>query len=413
MSHQVGSQRIQRTQVASLPFMTFIRNSTWAKRDLSNPNICDFVFGNPHEPPLPEFVTALQQHSIPQDNNWFGYTRLPAAYEMIAASLRERRGVAYESDDVFLTNGAFSALTVSLCALVDPGDDVIFISPPWFFYEPMVIAFGATPRRVKIDTETLDLDLDAIAEAITKQTRAIIINSPHNPTGKIYPPETLERLAQLLAQASERHGHTIYLLSDEAYSRIVFDGRDYPSPTEYYPNALLLYTYGKTLLTPGQRLGYIALPPSMPEREPLRNALFTAQLVTGYAFPNTLLQHALVDIDQLSIDISHLQRKRDRMVAALQGMGYEVHVPEGTFYLLVKSPIQDDVAFMEELAKHHVYCLPGAVYELPGTFRISLTANEEMIERALPKFASAIQMLGKTDTQVGSARKVEGHDVKR
>jgi aspartate aminotransferase len=179
------------------------------------------------------------------------------------------------------------------------------------------------------------------------------------------------------------------LLSDEAYSRIIYDHRRYDSPTAFYANSFLLYTYGKTLLAPGQRMGYIALPPMMPSRELMRNALFVSQLVTGYAFPNALLQRALPDLEELSIDMAHLQRKRDRMVTALHVMGYEVHVPEGTFYLLPRSPLPDDWAFVESLASRDVFCLPGCVVELPGYFRISLTASDEMIERALPRFAVA------------------------
>ncbi|HET9496395.1 MAG TPA: aminotransferase class I/II-fold pyridoxal phosphate-dependent enzyme, partial [Chloroflexia bacterium] len=274
------------------------------------------------------------------------------------------------------------------------GDEVIYISPPWFFYEALILTYGARPVRVKIDPATFDLDLDAIAAAITERTRAIIVNSPNNPTGKIYPPETLSRLGALLTEASKRNGRRIYLLSDEAYSRIVFDGREYPSPTAFYPDSFLLYTYGKTLLTPGQRLGYIALPPTMTGREVLRNAIFAAQAMTGFAFPNALLQHAIGDLEKLSIDVGHLQQKRDRMVGALRDMGYSLHVPEGTFYLLVRSPIEDDWAFTTMLAERDVLCLPGTVVEEPGYFRISLTAGDEMIERSLPHFAAAMSEAG-------------------
>ncbi|MBA3874507.1 MAG: aminotransferase class I/II-fold pyridoxal phosphate-dependent enzyme, partial [Anaerolineae bacterium] len=146
----------------------------------------------------------------------------------------------------------------------------------------------------------------------------------------------------------------------------------------------------KTLLTPGQRIGYIALPPTMPDREPLRMALFSTQIMSGWSFPNALLQHALPDLEKVSIDIPHFQQKRDRMVAALQGAGYEVHVPQGTFYLLPKAPWHDDIAFTELLAQHDIFVLPGKVVELPGYFRISLTASDDMIDRAIPGFVAAM-----------------------
>lgn len=386
------SQRIRQVQRAMSPFTRFFSDSAWARRDPEDAETCDFVFGNPHEMPLPGFTKALERHLEPQNELWFGYkTNEPEPRKIVAATLRELRGLPFEEEDVFLTNGAFAALSVALCTLLDPGDEVIVLMPPWFFYEAIIEAYGGRPVRVNVDPETYDLDLAAIDEALSERTRAIIVNSPNNPTGKIYPPETLKNLAKLLAKASERGGRPVYLLSDEAYSRIVFDGRAYPSPTAFYPHTLLLYTYGKTLLTPGQRIGYLALPPEMPERGPLREALFAAQLATGFAFPNALLQHALPELETLSIDIGHLQRKRDRLVAALREMGYELHVPEGTFYLLVQSPLQDDLAFCEKLAEHKVYCLPGTVLELSGTFRISLTASDDMVERALPGFAAAIR----------------------
>jgi aspartate aminotransferase len=385
------SQRITQVMGQLGPVAHFFTASTYARR-AGEPGICDFAIGNPHELALPGFVQALGQSVAPQNTAWFGYKgNEPEARAAVAGALRERRGLPFEAEDVFLTNGAFAALAVVLGAIVDPGDEVIFLSPPWFFYEALIAAAGAQPVRVKIDPITFDLDLVAIEAAIGPRTRAIIINSPHNPTGKIYADATLAGLAGLLTHASARIGHPISLISDEAYSRIVFDGRAYHSPTAFYPHTFLIYTYGKTLLTPGQRIGYIALPPTMPGREQLRTALFVSQLVTGYAFPNALLQHALSDLEQLSIDIDHLQRKRDRMVAALRDLGYELHVPEGTFYLLPRSPLTDDLAFIELLAEQNIFCLPGAVVELPGYFRISLTANDAMIAQALPGFATALQ----------------------
>jgi aspartate aminotransferase len=386
---EFASQRSARVMASVLPIYQFIFASA-AARLLDHPEASNFAFGNPHEMPLKGFVDALQKWSVPQHKDWYAYPDdIRSAKAIVQETLREMRGLPFERDDIFMTNGAFGGLAASINALVDSGDEVIFISPPWFFYEALILNAGGVPVRVKINPANFDLDLDAIAAAITPRTRAIIVNSPNNPTGKIYPAETLQALASLLTSASQRHGRTIYLLSDEAYSRIVFDGKTYPSPVAHYPHTLLIYTYGKTLLTPGQRIGYVALPPTMPEREMLRNALFLAQFVTGYAFPNALLQHALGDLEKLSISIPHYQQKRDRMVAALREAGYEVHAPEGTFYLLPRSPIPDDQAFVDLLAQHHIVCLPGTVVEMPGYFRISLTANDEMIDRALQGFAAA------------------------
>jgi aspartate aminotransferase len=385
------SRRIGQLMEVLSPVMRYFTDSPYA-RLVDQPGIHDFAIGNPHELALPDFVAALQRQVAPQNDHWYGYPdNLPEAQAAAARALSQRRGVTFAPEDILLTNGAFAALAVALTVTVDPGDEVIFISPPWFFYESLIMAAGAVPVRVRVQPGTFDLDLQAIAGAITARTRAIIVNSPNNPTGVIYPPETLAALGRLLTEASARHGSAITLLSDEAYSRIVYDGQAFYSPTAYYPNSLLLYTYGKTLLTPGQRLGYIALPPDLPGRERLRGPIFLAQLINGYAFPNALLQHALPELEDVSIDIAHLQRRRDWMVSALRRMGYELHVPQGTFYLLPRSPLADDWAFAERLGEKNILVLPGAIVELPGYFRISLTGNDQMIEQALPGFAAAFE----------------------
>jgi aspartate aminotransferase len=289
-----------------------------------------------------------------------------------------------------MTDGAFSGLTLSIGVVADPGDEVIFLSPPWFFYASTIVGRGAVPVRARVDETTWDLDVDSIAAAITERTRAIIVNSPNNPTGRIYPAETLDRLGEVLTASSERNGRPIYLVSDEAYSRIVFDDRPYVSPTEHYPYSFLVYTYGKQLLTPGQRIGYVALPPSMPNREELRPAMQWGQLaITGHGVPNAIMQRAVADLDPLIVDVKALQRRRDRFVEELRSFGYDLHAPDGTFYLIPTSPDPDDEAFVERLAKEKVYALPGSIVELPGRFRISVTGSDEMLERALPVFEAA------------------------
>ncbi|HXF37190.1 MAG TPA: aminotransferase class I/II-fold pyridoxal phosphate-dependent enzyme [Actinomycetota bacterium] len=247
-----------------------------------------------------------------------------------------------------------------------------------------------TPVRVEA-TGTFDLDVDRVAAAIAPATRAVIVNSPHNPTGRVSPAETLEDLGAALTEASERHGRPVYLLSDEAYNRIVYDGRDFPTPVARYPFSFLLYTYAETLLSPGTRLGYVAMPPTMPGREELRGALLLAQIATGWAYPSSLIQHAVPALERLDAGIERLQARRDRLCAALRAAGYELLVPEGTFYVLVRSPDPDDLAFHERLAAEGVWVLPGSMFEAPGYFRISLTANDEMVEYAIPRFEAGIR----------------------
>jgi aspartate aminotransferase len=355
-----------------------------------NPEVSNFAVGNPLEEPMPAYVETLRAHLEPRRRNWFAYqVSDPKARIAVAKSLSAGTGMAWEPEDVAMTNGGFAALAVAMRALVEPGDEVIFMSPPWFFYEFMILAASATAVRVHLAPPAFEPDLDELAAAITPRTKALIFNSPQNPSGRVYPLETLTALARTLNDASERIGHPIYLISDEPYRRILFDGIAFHSPAEVYPNTIVTYSYGKQLLAPGQRVGYLAVPPTMADREPFREAVFVAQLATGYAFPNALLQHALPDLEPLIIDMPAMQRRRDRLVGALREMGYEATMPEGTFYLMARSPIADDVAFTDILAKHRVLVLPGTIVKVPGWFRISLTATDEMVERGIPGFAAA------------------------
>ncbi len=358
---------------------------------LRRPESCDFMYGNPHDVAPKAYVDALVRAAQPTGRDHYAYTMdLPEAVASIGADLRGRFPVAFRDEDVHLTNGNFVGLAIALRTLVDPGDEVIFVSPPWFFYETLIVAAGATPVRVLADrAHDFDLDLGAIEAAITPRTRAIIVNSPHNPSGRIYTPEQLTALATILDEASARSGHRIYLLSDEAYNRIVFEPHTYTTPVAYYPHSFLLYTYAKTLLSPGSRLGYLAVAPEIEGADDLRGALQIGQITLGWAYPVSLLQHAIPELNAMGPDMPRLQRRRDTLVSTLREQGYEVVEPQGTFYILVRSPIEDDRRFCDALQSHDVFVLPGAMFEMPGWFRISVTANDEMVERSLPGFGKA------------------------
>ena len=358
---------------------------------LRRPESCDFMYGNPHDVAPQAYVDALVRAAQPTGRDHYAYTMdLPEAVASIGADLRGRFPVAFRDEDVHLTNGNFVGLAIALRTLVDPGDEVIFVSPPWFFYETLIVAAGATPVRVLADrAHDFDLDLGAIEAAITPRTRAIIVNSPHNPSGRIYTPEQLTALATILDEASARSGHRIYLLSDEAYNRIVFEPHTYTTPVAYYPHSFLLYTYAKTLLSPGSRLGYLAVAPEIEGADDLRGALQIGQITLGWAYPVSLLQHAIPELNAMGPDMPRLQRRRDTLVSTLREQGYEVVEPQGTFYILVRSPIEDDRRFCDALQSHDVFVLPGAMFEMPGWFRISVTANDDMVERSLPGFGKA------------------------
>jgi aspartate aminotransferase len=383
------ARRIELITAATSTLMDFI--GTW-DRIRTDPDVADFAFGNPQERVISGFAEALAAATVPTDKDHYAYKRsedLPT--RTIAKALVDWHGLAFEPEDIAMTPGAFGAIAVALHSLVDPGDEVIFSIPPWFFYEAMILEVGGVPVKVPVRPDDYDLDVDAIAAAITDRTRMVIVNSPNNPTGRIYPPQTLDRLAAALSAASEDRETPIYLLSDEPYARLVFSDAEFTSPARHYSDTLISYSYGKVLLTPGQRLGWLAVSPAMTGREQLRAAVLMAQVAGGWLFPSAVMQLAVDDLERLTIDLTTLEHKRDLMCDALSGLGYELRRPEGAFYLWVRCPDADDVAFVRRLAAEKVLVLPGTTCEAPGHFRISLTATEAMMERALPAFAAAIR----------------------
>ncbi len=368
----------------------FYFKSRYAERR-EEAGISDFTFGNPHEMPLPGLVAAIREAALPQNKDWFAYKtseEAPRAY--LAETVAREIGLPFEPSDIALTGGAFAAISVAFRLLLDAGDEAIYSEPAWFCYEPMLLAADAVPRKLPLRPPRFDLDLDAIDAAIGPRTRLVIVNTPHNPTGRIYGREVLAALADRLERASARIGHRIFLLSDEPYRRLRFDGRDFVSPAAVYPWTLISYSFGKVLLAPGQRLGYLAISPTMPDadRHALRDALTATQMALGWCFPNAVMQYALPHLDRLSIDLSALARRRDALSEALSKAGYEVLPPEGTFYLWVRWLKGDGERQWDALADRGVFVLPGSIMNSPGYFRICLTASDEMVTRALPVFAA-------------------------
>lgn len=382
------TSRIRQITQANESLLAYL--PTWEEHR-SQPDVADFAFGNPQEMVIDGFAPALAAATIARDKSHYAYKfSEEESRRVVSDYLSDWRGERFEPADIAMTPGAFGAIAAALGALVDVGDEVLYMDPPWFFYRSMILSSGATPVSVPVRDADYDLDLDRISDAITAKTRLMIVNTPHNPTGRIYPPETLEGLAQLLTEASNRFGAPIYLLSDEPYSRLVFSDATFTSPSEHYPHTLISYSYAKILLTPGQRIGWLALSPRMPDREQLRSDIFMAQVAGGWLFPSAVMQYSLEQLHGLSIDLDELERKRDVLVAELEKAGYDLRSPQGTFYLWVRCPDPDDLAFAELLAAQGVLVLPGATCAAPGHFRITLSSSIETIERSLPVFRAAL-----------------------
>jgi aspartate aminotransferase len=385
------SARAHAAGQAAATLQNFYFHSRYGERRQAQAEICDFTFGNPQEMPVAGISIAIARHATPRNKDWFAYKTSEAAPQQFLAEVVSRElGLRFTPPEIMLTSGAFAALAVAVRLLLDAGDEAIYSEPAWFCYEPMLLLADAVPKKVMLKGERFDLDLEAIEAAIGPRTRLVIVNTPHNPTGRIYDRTTLEDLARILDRASGKYGRRIFLLSDEPYRRLRFDGNGFVSPTTIYPWTLISYSYGKVLLAPGQRLGYLAISPLMEEglRREISEAAFAVQMALGWAWPNAVMQYAVPDLETLTIDVAALTRKRDRITAAFAATGATLLKPEGTFYLWGKWPAGDPEAHWNRLADRNVFVMPGSLMNTPDWFRISLTASEAMVDRALPVFAA-------------------------
>lgn len=369
----------------------------------------DLAFGNPQHKPLRGLVDAMERQvraakARDVEPSFFQYTvSVPEGKAAVVDALRRTRGFEVDAEDVLLTNGALSGLMLTVMALADAGDDGIIVTPSYFLYKPMLeladigcICVGCD------DTNGFDLDVDAIREAITPRTRFILVTSPNNPTGRIYPPETLKELASMLSTVNRERAasakesgdpyHPVMVISDEAYCRILFDGVEYHSIAEYYPYTVMIYTWGKTLLAPSERFGYIALTPLMPqsERSVLRSAIDRVRMI-HWAFPNNVVARAYAEIENsnVCIDLEAMQKRRDMLCDELTAAGWNLIKPQGSFYMLVQVPpglFSSDEELATALLGERVIALPGSMMDIPGWVRLSLTASDQMVEYAVGVF---------------------------
>jgi aspartate aminotransferase len=347
--------------------------------------LCDLSYANPYEGARAAARQALsetlqEERLLDLQYSPFGGETL--ARRAVADALRDSHGLPFSYDDVILTPGAMSALQLSLRATAEPGSEALIPVPCWLDHPLFARFTGHEPRLVPLDDD-LDLDLDAVEHGLSKRTRAVVLAHPANPSGRTYRPEVLAALADVLRRGEERFGSTITLISDEAH-RDFAEG--YTSPVTAYQRTVVVYSFGKYHFIQGQRLGYAAVAPEHPQRKTLARELVRWARVTGTATPTALMQRALPRLLALRHDHGWLVPARERLVAELERAGYDVVVPDATLFVYARTPAgyADDFEFAERLARRGVLALPAPVFHHTGHFRLSLTASEEMVARALP-----------------------------
>ncbi len=380
----------------------FIEKSSWIrkmfeegtrlKKQYGADNVFDFSLGNPNLPPPAQFDDILKEAIATMDEGGHGYmpnTGYPQVREAIAEYVNNEQNVDLTGNEITMTCGAAGALNIVFKAILDPGDEVISPTPFFVEYRFYVDNHGGVLNTVSTHDD-FTLDLDAIETAITEKTKAVIINSPNNPTGQVYSKEALDDLGKLLSSKSSEIGHPIYLISDEPYRKIVYDGLVVPSIFSCYPETILCTSYSKDISIPGERIGFVAVNPAATFKQQLSMGIALTNRILGFVNAPALMQRIVAKMQGQSVDIGKYKQKRDKLCRILADCGYEFTKPAGAFYLFPKSPIPDDVAFARDLQEEQVLVVPGSGFGGPGHIRIAYCVEDRIIENAKPGFQRAI-----------------------
>ena len=381
----------------------FAQSSSWIRKmfeegarlkaEYGADNVFDFSLGNPDLSPPPEFhktLVRLAEEDRPGSHAYMPNGGYPYVREAVAARISKEQNVTLSADEMLMTCGAAGGLNVTLKALLDPGEEVIILAPFFVEYKFYVDNHGGVSRVVATD-DSFEIDLGAVEEALNEKTKAIIINSPNNPTGQIYSKESLAGLGKVLAAASQKYGSTIFLIADEPYRKIVFDDNEVPSIMAAYRNSVVVSSYSKDLSLPGERIGYIALHPDIDEKGPLVGALTLANRILGFVNAPALMQRVVAELQGASVDNSIYTRRREMFCKILADTAYEFMPPMGAFYIFPKSPIGDDAEFVGRLQEQKILAVPGKGFGAPGYFRLAFCVEDKVIERSADAFSKAMK----------------------
>ena len=354
-------------------------------------NVYDFSLGNPNVPAPKAVKEAIMEILESEDPVVLhGYTNSNAGYpevrEAVAASLNERFGTAFAGKNIVMTVGAAGGLNVALKILLNPGDEVIVFAPYFGEYRSYTANFDGVLVAISPDTETFQPKLDEFEQKITARTKAVIVNTPNNPTGVIYSEDTIKKLAAIMEAKQKEFGTDIYLISDEPYRELAFDGIEVPYLTKYYANTIIGYSFSKSLSLPGERIGYLVIPDEAADSADLQSAASVATRILGFVNAPTLQQKMVVKCLNEKTDISYYDRNRETLYKGLLDCGFECIKPEGAFYMFMKSPIEDEKAFCAAAKKYNILIVPGSSFGCPGFVRIAYCVAYETIVNSLPKF---------------------------
>jgi aspartate aminotransferase len=363
------------------------------KNKLGPDKVFDFSLGNPNlEPPdeVHKAILDIMADKRPGKHAYMPNAGLKETRESVAAFLSKEHGLALSGEQVIMTCGAGGGLNVALKTVLDPGDEVLVLSPYFVEYFFYIDNHNGNGKLVKTK-EDFTLDIKAIEAAITSKTKAMIINSPNNPSGRIYDETSLRNLGKLFETIKQKNNQTIYLLADEPYSKIIYDETRVPSVFQVYANSMIITSYSKDLSLPGERIGYVAVNPRMENWKQMVDGLTFCNRILGFVNAPALMQHIISKLQGVQVDVSEYQRKRDNLCRGLAEAGYSFITPEGAFYLFPKSPIPDDVLFVNTLLQENILAVPGMGFGTPGYFRLAYCVEDRVIQGSMEGFRRAIR----------------------
>ena len=366
------------------------------KKKFGEENVFDFSLGNPIIEPPPQFHRELHKwvdKPVSGMHRYMPNAGYPETRAAVAKYLASQTKLPFSTGDVIMTCGAAGGLNVALKTIVEAGDEVIIFTP--YFVEYIYYIDNVQGVAVTVPTDENFLpNLAALEKSITAKTKAVIVNSPNNPTGVVYDEAVFEGIGGVLRKKESEFGTEIYLISDDIYRRLVYDGLTCPYVFKYHPRSILVTSYSKDLALPGERIGYIAVNPACEGRDELVAGMVFCNRVLGFVNAPALMQNVVRDLQEASVDIKQYETKRDMLYNALTEMGYSIVKPSGAFYMFPESPLDDDLAFVRELQKHNVLVVPGTGFGAHGYFRISYCVDDRVIEGALPRFKKAAEEFG-------------------
>ena len=366
------------------------------KQKYGESNVFDLTLGNPVMEPPQAFHDELRRWvEQPQAgmHRYMPNAGYPETRSAVAEHLCAATGLPFTLNEIVMTCGAAGALNVTLKTILNAGDEVIIFAPYFVEYVYYIDNAWGVPQIAQTD-ERFQPDLKALDKCITPRTRAVVINSPNNPTGAVYGRDVLAGIGELLAKKEREYGSEIFLISDDIYRKLVYDGVDCPYVFKFHPRSIIATSYSKDLALPGERIGYIAVSPSYDGRAELVNGMVFCNRTLGFVNAPALMQNVVRVLQDTSVDIKDYEQKRDFLYGSLKGMGYSMVKPEGAFYMFPKSPMDDDVSFVAELQKHNVLVVPGKGFGAPGYFRISYCVDDRVLEGSLAGFKKVAEEFG-------------------